>query len=81
MNLDRPGWVLGVPNRTGFDQQQRVAVYHHAGHVGIWVYGDCEEDWVPRAQYEVDLFYVKRRIQLDELIRMDDVEGPNVRVL
>lgn len=46
----------------------------------MWAYGVTEAEWTAHAQYLVDEFYVKRRIQLDELICQDDCD-PLVRVL
>lgn len=44
----------------------------------MWAHGRTEVEWVASARYAVDEFYVKRRIQLDELIQQDDVQGGTV---
>lgn len=78
VELDRSGWRLGAPQRSQ-GQVRRVPVVFNRT-LAMWAYGVTEAEWVDHAQYLIDEYYVKRRLQLDELILQDDL-NPLVRVL
>jgi hypothetical protein len=46
----------------------------------MWAYGVTEAEWTDHARYLIDEYYVKRRLQLDELILQDDLD-PLVRLI